>query len=130
MSHLDDGYHVGGSILELGHVDGKMLELVLPRLLENQAGPFADGIDAAQIARGVEGWIWSLGEGHVGEAHARLAVGSGGCRGLERAIAHVWLGARPAGGDCWLGALSAEQTHLCGQSWGFQMGEEEGGSPW
>ena len=122
MSHLDDGHHVGSGILELGHVDGEVLELVLPRLLEDQAGPFADGIDAAQVAGGVEGWVGCLGEGHVGEAHARLAVGGGGCRGLERAIAHVWLAARPAGGDGWLGALSAEETHLCGQSWGVSDG--------
>jgi hypothetical protein len=80
--------------VELAHVNGKVLELVLLGLLEDQLAALAHGVDAAQVARGVEGRVGGFG---------------GGARGPQRAVARVGLGA--AGRDDGLGAFAAEDSH-------------------
>lgn len=107
--HLDDRHHKAGDIGELGHVDGKVLELVLLGLVEDQARAVADSIDAPQVAGRVEGWVWGAWQRHVWEAGGPRAVGGGGARGAQGAIGRVGLAA--ARGDGGLGALAVEQTH-------------------
>lgn len=68
MTYLDNGHDKASYIVELGHINGKVLELVLLGLFQDEFGAFADGIDAAQVAGGVEGWIWSFGERDIWEA--------------------------------------------------------------
>jgi hypothetical protein len=94
--------------VELAHVNGEVLELVLLGLLEDQLAALAHSVDAAQVARGVEGRVGGFGERHVGEARGPGAV-RGGARGPQRAVARVGLGA--AGRDDGLGAFAAEDSH-------------------
>lgn len=53
-----------------------MVELVCLCLVENQSGAVSDGVDAAQIAGGVEGWVGSLWQRDVGD------LGLGHCRAV------------------------------------------------
>lgn len=71
--------------MELAHINSKVLELVLLGLFEDQLGALADGIDAAQVASGVEGWVGGFGEGDIWEARGPGAVG-GGARRSQRAV--------------------------------------------
>lgn len=50
---LDDGDYIGGRVVELGHVDCEMLELVLLRLFEHKLRSFPDRVDASEVAGGV-----------------------------------------------------------------------------
>lgn len=107
--HLDDRHNKAGDVGELAHVDGKVLELVLLRLLQHQARAVADGIDAPQVAGWVEGWVRGAWQRDVWEAGGPRAVGGGGARGAQRAIGRVGLAAARRDGR--LGALAVEQTH-------------------
>jgi hypothetical protein len=111
--------------VELAHVDGKVLELVLLRLLEHQLRALAHGVDAAQVAGGVQRWVGRLGERHVWEARGPRAVG-GGARGPQRAIGGVGLAA--AGRDDGLGAFAAEDSHDGGDGEGSVLAECRRGS--
>lgn len=121
-AYLDNGHNKAGDVVELAHVDGEVLELVLPRLLEDQLGAVADGIDAAQVAGGVERRVGGFGERHVWEARGPGAVG-GGARGPQRAIGRVGLAA--AGRDDGLGAFAAEDSHDGGGDCDGDEGEDE-----
>jgi hypothetical protein len=47
--------------MELAHVHGEVLELILLGLFQHQLGAFANGMDAAQITGGVERWVGGFG---------------------------------------------------------------------
>jgi hypothetical protein len=111
--HLDNGHDKAGDVAELGHVDGKVLQLVLLGLLQHQARAVAHGVDAAQVGGGVEGWVRGARQRHVGEAGGPRAIGGRGPRGAQRAIGRVGLAAARRDGG--LGALAVEQTHGGGQ---------------
>lgn len=94
--------------MEFAHVNSEVLELILLGLLQDQLGALSDGIDAAQVASGVEGWVGGFGKRHVWEARGPGAVW-GGARGSQRAIGGVRLAA--VGRDDGLGALATEESH-------------------
>jgi hypothetical protein len=95
--YLYNGADEAGNVCELCHVDGKVLELVLLGLVEDEARAVTDGIDAAQVGGGVEGWVGGPGQRDVWKAGRAGAVGGGGAWGAQRGIARVCLAA--AGGD-------------------------------
>ena len=107
--HLDNGHDKAGDVAELGHVDGEVLELVLPGLVQHQARAVAHGVDAPQVPGRVEGWVRGAWQRYVWEAGGPRAVGGGGARGAQRAIGRVGLAAARRDGG--LGALAVEQTH-------------------
>lgn len=84
-AYLDYRDDKTSNIAKLGHVDGEVLELVLLGLFEDQLGSLAHGMDAAQIAGGVECWVGRLWQRDVWEARGPGAVWSG-ARGPQGAI--------------------------------------------
>jgi len=113
-SHLDNGHYKARDISEFAHVDSEVLELVLLGLFEDQLGALAHGMDAAQVAGGVERWIWGLGQRDVWKAGRARAIGSGSRR-AQRAIGTVGLAAVRR--NLRLGALAIEETHAGRDDW-------------
>lgn len=122
-THLDDRDDVGSRVLELCHIDGEMLQLILLCLFKHQLRSLADGMYAAEITNGVESRIWGLWNGDIWKRALSTSV----CRtrhswGFERTIGLIGV---CAGDDGRLAALPAEETHV----WRGQQAEE-GGSCW
>jgi len=78
-AYLDDRHNIVGRVLELAHVDIEVTQLVLLRLLEHQVAPLAHGIDALEIAGGVEVWVGSARQRDVRDARGGCGVLVGHC---------------------------------------------------
>lgn len=66
-TYFDDGHDVVGRVLELGHVDIEMAQLVLLGLFQDQVAAVPHGINAPQVAGGVEVWVWGARQGDLGD---------------------------------------------------------------
>ncbi len=53
-AHIDDGHHICGRVAEFAEVDVKVGELVPFGLAQDVSGPFAHGVNAAQVCGGVQ----------------------------------------------------------------------------
>lgn len=65
--YLDDRNNIGCGSFELGHVNIKVIELVVFRLLQDNATPVPNGVDAPQVRGGIQGGIRGSGDGEFGD---------------------------------------------------------------